>query len=115
MNETTTVLFIVVILVGALIGASFVSRHLMSTAVRKVITVFRERGAVTPAKALTAQELGLARRGVMEGMFRMRDYRPNAVQLLARADIVRPTEDGRLYLSEETLAQTRMKDFAKLD
>lgn len=107
---STMEIFIALVLIVALaVGAMYLSRFLLKRAIRTVVATFRGRGAVSAKKAATAESLGLARGGVMDRMFRMRDYRPDALRLLAQAGIVKTTEDGRLYLSEEELGRSTVK------
>ncbi len=107
MNESLPVIILVLILILMMALAFFGSRYLMKRALFRVIKMFREAGALDPASARTQEELGFRIRGILE--FRgLRDYKPAALQLLIRNDIVRVTEDGRLYLSEERLALTNL-------
>jgi hypothetical protein len=36
-------------------------------------------------------------------MFRLRDFKPYALDALVKAEIIKGTEDGRLYLAEDKL------------
>jgi len=80
-----------------------IPRWRLKRAIREVIQIFREHNATDIKKAKAIDELGLAPRGMMEGMFRGRDYKPYALNALMRAEVVNRTEDGKLYLSEEKL------------
>ena len=73
---------------------------------RQVVRAFREQNATTSRSAKAADELGLSPQGRMAGMFKGRDYKPNALSMLMKADIVLTTEDGELYLSEEKLRES---------
>jgi hypothetical protein len=48
----------------------------------------------------------------MEGMFRGRDYKPYALTALMNAGVVKTTEDGKLYLSEEKLSASTLSRYA---
>ena len=76
-------------------------------AIPSVIRIFRQHNAVGVRGAKTVDELGLNPKSYMERIGRLRDYKPRALQLLIRADIIQMTEDGKLYLSEENLALTK--------
>jgi hypothetical protein len=80
-----------------------IPRWRLKRAIREVIQIFREHNATDIKKAKAIDELGLAPRSMMEGMFRGRDYKPYALNALMRAEVVNRTEDGKLYLSEEKL------------
>ena len=95
-----------------LAGAVYLSRFLIKKAMRDVVAVFRRRGALDPKTALTGEDLGLVKAKLMDRMFKVRDYKPEALRLLAQAEVVKVTEDGRLYLSEAQLSDSPMKRFA---
>lgn len=106
MNESTRAAIILILIFILLLAiAYFGSAFLIKRATKTVIRTFRDNEALTAAKALTAAELGLLPKGFFQ--FRgLRDYKPAALQYLIRGNIVLTTEDGRLYLSEETLFQS---------
>ena len=115
MGGQTTAL-VMVLLVGAGVATMvYVSRFLYRRAMRDLVSLFRERGATSPSNAVTPEELGLVRASPFENMFRLRDYRPQALRVLGKANIVRATEAGGLYLSEEELKRSPIKSFAKID
>jgi hypothetical protein len=82
---------------------------------RNVILRFRRKGAISPAKATTLYELGLEQRDFLHRMGRTRDYKPQALRLLSQKNVVRATEDGRVYLSEDELRDSPLKKFAKVE
>jgi hypothetical protein len=71
-----------------------------------VIKIFRQNSALDKKTAKTIDELGLRPRGFVEGMLHTRDFKPYALDALVKAGIVKSTEDGRLYLVEEKLAES---------
>jgi hypothetical protein len=75
-----------------------------------VIQIFRQNSALDKKTAKTLSELGLQPRGFAEGMFRGRDFKPYALDALAKAGIVKSTEDGRLYLVEEKLMASGVEE-----
>ena len=107
MNET---LFIIAVIAAALLMLIFIPRLLMMRAFSSVIKIFRENNAINEKNAKTIDELGLRPPTFTQRMFRTRDYKPQALDLLRRADIVQMTEDGKLYLSEEKLASSKLKN-----
>lgn len=68
-----------------------------------MIKIFRQNSALDKKTAKTIDELGLRPRGFMEGMFHGRDFKPYALDALVKAEIIKSTEDGRIYLDEEKL------------
>ena len=110
----TTVLVMVLLIVALIAALIYIPRVLMRRAIRSVVSLFRERGATGPTSATTLEELGLVRGGPLDRMFRPRDYRPQALRLLAEGKIIRTTEEGRVYLSEEELEHSPVKRFARI-
>jgi hypothetical protein len=92
-----------------LLGLFIIPRWLMKRAARQVIKIFRQHNATDSKTARTIDELGLRPPGVLERMMRRRDYKPHALNALMQAGIVQVTEDGKLYLSEARLGETRLE------
>ena len=106
MDESTrAVIIIVLALVLLLVLAIYGSRFMLNRAIKKVIKAFRENNALSAGKALLPEELGLVRRTLFQ-FNAFRDYRPWALEMLRRSNIIQQTDDGRLFLSEEDLART---------
>lgn len=82
-----------------------VPRWLMGRAVRQVIWIFRKNDATDSKNARTIDELGLTPPGILERMMRRRDYKPHALDSLRQAGVIQETDEGKLYLSEEKLAE----------
>ena len=106
MNET---LFLILLGIAFILVIIFVPQLLIKRAIPKVIRAFRNNNAVGEKNARTLEELGLKPKGMLENMWRTRDYKPKALQFLISANIIQMTEDGKLYLSEEDLAQTNLR------
>lgn len=105
-QSTAAMLIIILIMVVLLVLALFGSNLLMRRAIKQVINLLRRGDALTPQSAKLADELGIKRQ-----MFQfrlLRDFKPQALNLLVNANIVMTTEDGRIYLSEEALSKTKL-------
>ncbi len=102
-----TTLFIVIVIILLILVAFVIPRYLFKRALSRVIRIFREQGAFDVKSARTVDELGLRPRAMLQGMFKGRDYKPYALDILRKADIVQMTQDDRLYLSEEKFASSR--------
>jgi hypothetical protein len=103
-STRSLVLFILVILlllVLAFAGSSF----LMRRALKQVVKMFRDGGALSPETAKFAADLGIRQKGILE-IRGLRDYKPSALQFLIRQEVVIVTDDGRVYLSEQKLSAT---------
>lgn len=92
----------------------FVPRLMLKRAIRRVVQQFRTQGAISPESAKTPAELRLPQGGLFAGMGRMRDYRPYAIRLLRQAGIIMGTDDGTVYLCEEALEGSPVKQFANV-
>jgi hypothetical protein len=103
---------IIVLLVG---GAIYLWRFLLQKGVRRVVAQFREKGATDVKKAKTLTELGLVRPGMLGRAFRPRDYRYQALRMLADERVIMKTDQERFFLSEDGLRVSRLKRFAKID
>jgi hypothetical protein len=112
MTNVAAVGILIVVLIVVMI---YVPRLLLRKATRNVVSLFRGRGAVSPKRATTLEQLGLAPRSRLEKLTRVRDYRPYALRLLKETNVIRATEDGTLYLSEETLENSPVKRFARIE
>ncbi|MFC1964174.1 hypothetical protein ACFLV1_02200 [Chloroflexota bacterium] len=94
---------IILLIVVFFLAMFVIPRFLMKRAIRQVVKTFRQHNATDAKNARNLFELGLNPRGFIDGLFRGRDYKPYALNLLRKHEIVLMTEDGRLYLSEEKL------------
>jgi hypothetical protein len=106
MSNAILIIFIVVI---ALLAMFIIPQWRVKRAIPQVIRIFKEQNAVGIRNAKTLDELGLRPRGMVERMLKGRDYKQYAFSALMRAEIIQMTEDGRLYLSEERLAESGLE------
>ena len=94
-----------------LVAAYYLWRFMLRRGMRAVVRAFREHGAVSPKKAATLEEMGLQPLTILNRMFRPRDYKRPASQILAREGIIKMTEGPRFYLDETALKQSRIAGF----
>jgi hypothetical protein len=108
-TESTRVIVVLILAMVLLLALAFLgSNFLMRRAIKAVIKMFRQGQALTPETAKTSEELGFKRKSFLQ-FKAMRDYKPSAMNILMRADVIQTTEDGRLFLSEERLMQTNVE------
>lgn len=107
MSNAYTVISLFLALIIALFLAFAASGWLVRRAMRPVIRTFRLHNALEASTARTIAELGLEPRPRFSFKL-VRDYKPTALQAMIRAGIVKITEEGKLYLSEETLSLTNI-------
>ncbi len=101
------ILFWVGMAIAFILVVFFVPQWILVRNIPKVIRIFRKFNAINPKTALTVEELGLKPKPMLERMFRRRDHKPRALQFMLRTAMVEVTEDGKLYLDEEKISQTR--------
>jgi hypothetical protein len=101
------IIIVIAIIIVAILALVFIPRFMINRAIRSVIRIFRERNAVTILGAKTIEELGLSPKSFLQGLFAVRDYKPDALQVLHHANIIRTTEDGKVYLDEGQLQISR--------
>ena len=102
----TNALFILLVVILAILGFFLLPRIRIRRAVSQVVAIFERNNAVDVRSAKTVDELGLKPQTFLEGMLRMRDFKPHALQILMHTEVVRQTDGGRLYLAQDRLPAT---------
>ena len=92
------VLLVIVLFIILLAVPTVLNRR----AVLQVITIFKKHQALDVDRAKTIAELGLSPQTFKLRM--LRDYKPRAVDILIKANILAVTEDRKLYLLEKNIA-----------
>ena len=80
---------------------------LIRRAIPSVLKILMEHNATSPKSAKAVDELGLADQTLAQRLWKPRDYKPRALQLLLSSNIVQMTDEGKLYISEENLNATQ--------
>ncbi len=96
-------LFIVLVVILAILGFFVLPRIRIRRAVSQVVAIFERNSALDVRSAKTIDELGLKTPTFLDGMLRMRDFKPYALQILMQTEVVRQTDGGRLYLAQDRL------------
>jgi hypothetical protein len=104
-SSVTTIMIIVLILVLLIASAFWGTSYLMKRATRSIIQSLRKNGAISPTSAVGPEMAGIKPRSIFQPGV-LRDYKPTAFQFMIKNNVVRMTEDGKVYLSEETLVQS---------
>jgi len=97
----TNALFILLVVILAILGFFVLPRLRIRRAVDQVVAIFERNNAVDVRSAKTVDELGLRSPTFLDGMMRMRDFKPYALQILMQTEVVRQTDGGRLYLAQD--------------
>lgn len=108
------VLIIAIIILVGLAAIFFIPQLLVRRAIGKVIIIFRKQNVTSPQTAKTLEELRLAPKDYIMRMMSLRDYKPQALDLLINHKIIITTENDRLYLSEQALAESPLGKKLKL-
>jgi hypothetical protein len=104
----STALFILLLVILAVLGLWVLPRMRIKRAVNQVVAIFERYNALDVRSARTINELGLKPPTFLDRMMRMRDFKPYALQILMKAEVVLQTDGGRLYLSQDRLAATNI-------
>jgi len=99
-----TVLLILLIILLAIFGLFLLPQIRLRRAVKQVVAIFERNDALDVRSAKTIDELRLRPRTFLQGLGRIRDFKPYALQILMDARIVCQTDGGRLYLLQDKLA-----------
>ena len=99
-----TVLLILLIILLAILGFFVLPQIRIRRAIKQVVAIFERNSALDVRSAKTIDELRLRPRTFLEGMGRIRDFKPYALKILMDADVVCQTDGGRLYLLQDKLA-----------
>jgi hypothetical protein len=107
-DESTRVIILLVLILLLMLALAFLgSSMLMRRAIKQVIKMFRNNEALTPETAKELEQIGFKKKHFFQ-VSGLRDYKPTAMQMLIRYNIILFTEDGRYYLSEDALSMTKM-------
>lgn len=110
MSESTRIMIVLILsLIVLFIAALYGQSLMMKKSLKSVIKAFRDHQALTPESAKEPLDLGFKRRGLLQ-IRGFRDYKPAAIQFLQRQDIIRSTEEGKVYISEEALEQSGIEN-----
>ena len=107
--DSISIAVLVLSCLALVIFANLLSGWRIRRAASRVIEIFRERNAVGAQQAKTIDELGLRPPGLLERFGRLRDYKQTALKLLLKAEAIRMTEGGKLYIPEEKIDELMRK------
>jgi len=102
--KVTDALFIFGLVILAILAWLFIPVWMIRRSIPKVIKIFQKRNAIGIQNAKTVEELGLQPKSMWQRMFSRRDYKPKALQLLIQLNVVQMTEDGKVYITDDSLA-----------
>jgi len=111
MGEYSSFIVIFIVL-GGVAGALFISARMTKRAVGQVIAIFQKHNAIGIQQAKTVDELGLTPPNLMD-RFTACGTITKRPGILVKADIVQTTEEGKLFISAEKLAELKSKGISK--
>jgi hypothetical protein len=91
-------LYWVVLFTLFFLGVFVIPGYLLKRAIVQVVAVFRRSHSLCSERPKTVDELGLAPQSLMDRFFKLRDYKPYALQFLVKSGVVLRTEDGKFCL-----------------
>ena len=98
-------------MLGILLAVTFFAPRLMlKRAISQVVLIFRQYHAIDRRNARTLEEMGLGPPTMWQRLMRTRDYKPYAIDILSKNEIIMMTDEGKHYLSEESLALSRFAE-----
>jgi hypothetical protein len=106
MSDTTIIIILVVLMLFVMF---ILPQFLLRRAIPSIIRTFRQSNAVGIENAKTVEELGFKPKNVAAAVFRGREYKVTALQVLRNANVIQSTEDGKLFLSEQDLSNSKWK------
>ena len=108
MSTVESIIAVVIMVALFLFIIIVLPQFFFKRAMRDVVRLFRKQSALDPVSAKPLEEIGIKQRSIMGNVFRGRDYKPYALNVMIKAQIVIMTDDERFYLVEETLAKSNL-------
>jgi hypothetical protein len=97
------VLIVIALIILGIVIWLFVPAWIIKRNTRKVIKIFRQKNAIGMQNAKSVYELGLNPPSLAKRIMSLRDYKPKALEFLIQVNVVFTTEDGKLYITEQSL------------
>lgn len=99
---------VVIVLILLVVLAFYLWRYMLIRGVRTVVALFRNANALTSKDAVTLESLGLEPLPLMRRLFRPRDYKRPALQLLGQQGVIKMVEGAKFYLDESALKDSNI-------
>lgn len=103
MENPVNLFSVLILLILAFLVAFRIQAFLMKRAVTQVIDRFQRNHTLCSQGSKTVHELGLQPPTLFERLFKPRDYKPYALQILIMIGVVRFTDDDKMCLLEKKL------------
>jgi hypothetical protein len=107
------ILSLVILVAIFILGAWVFPYYMIKNAVPKVVEIFQRHGAISEETARWPHEMGLGVPTMTRRIFRTRDYKPQALDVLIRAALLAVCDDGKLFLVEANLMKSSLYNVSK--
>jgi hypothetical protein len=103
------IMFLLALGILALLALLWIPAWMIKRNASEVIRIFHRKNAIGIQNAKTKEELGLEPMSILQPLiqgkiFSRRNWKPKALDLLIQTNVVLMTEDGKLYITEASLA-----------
>ena len=107
LNEWLMIIIIIILLiVWVIIGPIW----MLNNATKNLIQMLKKNNATTDKKAMSLEQLGIHPINTWDTMFRMKDYKPEAIQKLIETQILTRTQDSKYFINEEIFNRSKYKN-----
>ena len=107
MEDPLNLFLILLILILCFLVVLRIQAFMVKRALRQVIDKFRAKHSLCSQGSKTIAELELQPPSFPERIYRLRDYKPDALKMLIRTGAVRLSEGGKMCLLERKLQHLR--------
>lgn len=101
----TSLIFWMVLFALFWLGVFVLPAFRLKRAILQVIRIFTREQSFCFNNSKTVNELGLAPPPIWDRLFKMRDFKPFAVQVLIRAGVIHLSDDGKMCMRENKAAE----------
>lgn len=105
--EITPILFWIMVITLFWLAIFIIPGFRLKRAIHEVVDIFRKHHSLCFTNLKSIDELGLRPPGLMEGLFKKRDFKPLALQVLIKANVVHLADDLTMCLQEDKLSAFR--------
>ncbi len=103
--NSANLLFWMMLLTFFWIGLFLIPQMMLRRAVLEVLNIFHQSHSLCSENPKTVDELGLTSQSLTGGLFKPRDYKPYALQMLIKSGMVRLTGEGKMCLWDDKLSE----------
>jgi len=102
------VVFLIALVALFILGSWVIPYYRIKHATLDVVAIFQQHGAISEKTARWPHEIGLGIPTTRRTLFRTRDYKSQATDVLIRAGLLAVCDDGKIFLVLENLAKSSL-------